>query len=47
MKTKITALLILSGSVMALGLNCIPNVGISFSGILGNLGLGSLTGLLG
>jgi hypothetical protein len=40
MKKKIIALLVFSGSCLALGLNCIPNAGGLFRGI-------SLTGLLG
>ncbi len=48
-KAKITALVMLSGSfVMALGLNCLPNIGstLDLSNVLG-LNLTSLTGLLG
>jgi len=38
LKRKFAALVLLSGSfVMALGLNCIPNVGSLFSGITGQL----------
>lgn len=40
MKRKMFALLVLSGSCLALGLNCIPNAGGLFRGI-------TLTGLLG
>lgn len=34
---KRIALLTLSGCVMALGLNCIPNVGASLSGLFGGI----------
>jgi len=48
MTRKFTALALLStGFTMALGLNCLPNLGTSFQGILDNLGLGNLTGIFG
>lgn len=43
----LTLAVLSSGFVMALGLNCLPNIGTSFAGLFGNLGLGNLTGLLG
>lgn len=49
MKAKLTALLALVGGVsMAVGINCIPNVGTVFSGLTDALGLGDLlAGLTG
>lgn len=45
-KVKIAALLLMSGGfTMALGLNCIPNIGFSFSSILNQFGLGGLLGV--
>jgi hypothetical protein len=41
MKRKMVALLVLSGTCLALGLNCIPNLGGLFRGI----NLGGLLGL--
>ncbi|GMU80499.1 MAG: hypothetical protein IT450_19215 [Phycisphaerales bacterium] len=39
-----TLALMTSGFTMALGLNCLPNIGTSFQGILDNFGLGDLFG---
>lgn len=48
MTRKFAALALLStGFTMALGLNCLPNIGTSFSGILNTLGLGNLLTTLG
>lgn len=43
MARKFAMLALLSGGfTMALGLNCLPNIGTSFSGILNGLGLGNI-----
>lgn len=47
MVRKYIALVVSSGFVMALGLNCLPNIGFSGTQILNQFGLGSVTGLLG
>lgn len=45
---KFAALALLStGFTMALGLNCLPNIGTSFQGILDNFGLGNLNNIFG
>lgn len=37
MLKRVALLVLSSGCVMALGLNCLPNIGTSLSGLFGNL----------